>query len=156
MKHYNYFIAALTVAAFSTQVKAQDVQKASLQGDSIAIQLRLDQLEKSKVNLAKRIKGEDQKRNQMVPGISLENMEIINLQQDSLCLALRSEMTDINLEISEQREALKKIRESKPAPQTTTTAAPQTEPAPASPQKPNKIQQAVNALNKKNNNSNNK
>lgn len=51
--------------------------------------------------LIKEIKSEDSKRNRQIAGVSPESMEIINDSQDSLCLALRSELTDVILEIKE-------------------------------------------------------
>lgn len=63
--------------------------------------MRLKLLEVQKEKLQKRIQKEDKLRDRCVPGVSPEAMEAANDRQDSICLALRSEMTDLTLEIEE-------------------------------------------------------
>ncbi len=69
--------------------------------DSIASAVRLKTLHNKKDSLQKEIKLQDSKRNRQISGVSAETMEEMNNRQDSLCLALRSELTDVMLEIKE-------------------------------------------------------
>lgn len=69
------------------QVPSADIKKAAL--------------EKKKDQLQREIKEEDAKRNQIVPGVRPEVLEQINDSQDSLCLSLRSQLVDVELELKE-------------------------------------------------------
>lgn len=69
--------------------------------DSIATAVLLNGLQSKKDKLEKEIKVEDGKRNSQIAGVSPETLEIMNNRQDSICLALRSELVDIILEIKE-------------------------------------------------------
>lgn len=93
-------IAAVAVAAgvFSTGLAAQtNVSR----NDSIASALKLNGLHAKKDKLEKLIKTEDAKRNSQIAGVSPESLEAMNNRQDSICLALRSELLDVILEIKE-------------------------------------------------------
>lgn len=57
--------------------------------------------------LQKRLDAEMSKRNTYVPGATHEALEEYNDRQDSLCLALKSELVDINLQIAEIRSKKK-------------------------------------------------
>lgn len=81
----------------SAQLPAQHTTK----NDSIATALRLNTLQNKKESLQKEIKAQDSKRNKQIPGVSAETLEEMNNRQDSLCLALRSELVDVILEIKE-------------------------------------------------------
>ncbi|MCM1111338.1 MAG: hypothetical protein NC336_09025 [Clostridium sp.] len=74
--------------------------------DSITNAVRLNSLQRKKESLQKEIKVQDAKRNQQIQGVSAETMELMNDKQDSLCLALRSELTDVVLEIKELSAAV--------------------------------------------------
>lgn len=74
--------------------------------DSISITLKLQALQGKRDRLQKKIKEEDSKRNQRIPGVSPERMEEMNDRQDSICLALRSELIDVVLEIKENNPPL--------------------------------------------------
>ena len=74
--------------------------------DSISTTLKLQALQGKRDSLQKKIKEEDSKRNQQIPGVSPERMEEMNDRQDSICLALRSELIDVLLEIKENNPPL--------------------------------------------------
>lgn len=69
--------------------------------DSITANLKLKVLQGKRDNIQKRIKAEDAKRNQQISGVAPERLEEMNDRQDSICLALRSELTEVTLEIKE-------------------------------------------------------
>ena len=80
-------------------VPAQDIQDA--RQDSTLIALKIKELNARKEALAKQIKAEDAKRNRAVHGVSPETQEILDDKQDSICLALRSQLVAVNLELKE-------------------------------------------------------
>lgn len=87
------------VAGFcSVETFAQDN---TTRNDSIVTAVRLNGLQSKKDKLEKEIKVEDGKRNSQIAGVSPETLEAINNRQDSICLALRSELVDVILEIKE-------------------------------------------------------
>lgn len=90
--------AALAQNSQST-VPAQDIQDA--RQDSTLIALKIKELNARKEALAKQIKAEDAKRNRAVHGVSPETQEILDDKQDSICLALRSQLVAVNLELRE-------------------------------------------------------
>lgn len=90
--------AALAQSSQST-VPAQDIQNA--RQDSTLIALKIKELNARKESLAKQIKAEDAKRNRAVHGVSPETQEILDDKQDSICLALRSQLVAVNLELKE-------------------------------------------------------
>lgn len=90
--------AALAQNSQST-VPAQDIQDA--RQDSTLIALKIKELNAWKEALAKQIKAEDAKRNRAVHGVSPETQEILDDKQDSICLALRSQLVAVNLELRE-------------------------------------------------------
>lgn len=69
--------------------------------DSIATAVRLKGLQSRKDKLEKEIMVEEGKRNSQIAGVSPETLETMNNRQDSICLALRSELVDVILEIKE-------------------------------------------------------
>ncbi len=69
--------------------------------DALASTLKVKALQTKREAILKRIKAEDAKRNQQIAGVSPERLEEINDRQDSVCLALRSELTEIVLELKE-------------------------------------------------------
>lgn len=69
--------------------------------DTTVNAIKVKELTMKKTTLEKQIKIEDGKRNQAISGVSVETQEKLNDQQDSICLALRSQLVSIELEIRE-------------------------------------------------------
>lgn len=99
MKRIILPIALIAIAASSSF--AMSPQTNTTRNDSIATAVRLNGLQSKKDKLEKEIKVEDGKRNSQIIGVSPETLEIMNNRQDSICLALRSELVDVILEIKE-------------------------------------------------------
>ncbi len=93
--------ALLTLLAIPLQAQEQDEKR----GNETATQVRMKNLQARKNALQQRIDTEDRKRDQWLEGVSREKMEQLNKQQDSLCLQLRSDLTDIELEMAELKKA---------------------------------------------------
>lgn len=95
-----YFVwSALLMACNVGTAKATD--RSVLPNDSTVNALKIKNLNIRKADLQKQIKMEDKKRNRAIDGVDPETMEAINDKQDSICLALRSELSDIQLELNE-------------------------------------------------------
>lgn len=96
-------ILLISVAALaqSTQSKVPDRNTQETTQDSTIIALKIKELNTRKEALAKQIKAEDAKRNRAVQGVSPETQERIDDKQDSICLALRSQLVAVNLELKE-------------------------------------------------------
>ena len=99
MKRIIFPIAILAIAGSSAL--AMSPQTNTTSNDSIATTVRLHGLQTKKDKLEKEIKIEDSKRNFQITGVSPETLEAMNNRQDSICLALRSELVDVILEIKE-------------------------------------------------------
>lgn len=84
---------------FSIECNAQQGQTSN--DDSTVIAIKIRNLKNRKAALQKQIVEEDKKRNVVIEGVSPEALEIKNERQDSICLELRSELTTIELELSE-------------------------------------------------------
>jgi hypothetical protein len=69
--------------------------------DSIAVSLRVKTLEGCKADLTQKIAEAEAQRNTQVAGASAATLEALNDRQDSLCLALRSQLVDVELELGE-------------------------------------------------------
>ncbi len=91
-------VLAILAGFLSIDISAQT--NAS-RNDSIATAVKLNSLQSKKEKLEKEIKVEDGKRNSQIAGVSPETLEAMNNRQDSTCLALRSELVDVILEIKE-------------------------------------------------------
>lgn len=76
-------------------------QRIEQKDDSTMIALKIKNLNARKVSLKKQIETEDKKRNRVIAGVDPESLERINDRQDSLCLALRSQLTEVQLELDE-------------------------------------------------------
>ena len=76
-------------------------QRIEQKDDSTMNAIKIMNLNARKTSLQKQIELEDKKRNRVIEGVDPENMELINDRQDSLCLALRSQLTDVQLELNE-------------------------------------------------------
>ncbi len=94
-------ILSLAVVAMSLSMAQAIFAQATANNDSIATAIRLNILQNKKKSLQKEIKIQDFGRNKQISGVSAETLEEINNKQDSLCLALRSELVDVILEIKE-------------------------------------------------------
>ncbi|MCD8291357.1 MAG: hypothetical protein LUC91_07635 [Prevotella sp.] len=90
-------VAVFFLTAFSTTAFAQKPTKT----DSIAKAVRLNTLNQRKTSLEDSIKTEDKKRGRTIEGVTPESNERMNATQDSICLALRSKLVDVELEIAE-------------------------------------------------------
>lgn len=99
MRHRPLIYAVIAAAAISGNVTEARVPAAS--NDSIAKATRLDALRKKREKLQNEIKTQDARRNREMAGVSRKRIEEMNNRQDSLCLALRSQLTDVILEIRE-------------------------------------------------------
>lgn len=89
------------IAIFMSMAHEVSALSPEEKNDSLTTVLKLNSLQSKKESLQKEIKLQDAKRNQQIAGVSAETMENINNRQDSLCLALRSELVDVILEIKE-------------------------------------------------------
>lgn len=99
MKRIILPIAIIAIAEFSSF--AMSPQTSTSRSDSIATAVKLNSLQSKKYKLENEIKIADGKRNSQIAGVSPETLEAINNRQDSICLALRSELVDVILEIKE-------------------------------------------------------
>lgn len=75
--------------------------------DTIKIKVKIKELQQTVLALKKKIELEDRKRNQTIDGVSGISMEKINVRQDSICLDLRSQLVDVQLQIKELEFAIK-------------------------------------------------
>lgn len=98
MKRYKYLLPALFLTMCSFTMEAQEPQEVQ---DSTFTSIRIGLLKEDREFLKKLIEEEDAKRNKTIIGVSPERMEIINEQQDSVCLELRSQLVAIELELKE-------------------------------------------------------
>lgn len=94
-------ISAAAALAQNTQSTVPTVNTQENQQDSTLIALKIKELNTRKEALAKQIKAEDAKRYRAVQGVSPETQERIDDKQDSICLALRSQLVAVNLELKE-------------------------------------------------------
>ena len=97
-RHIN--ITVILLLTFCTASYAQN------QTDTLRTRARIAELTVQRNQLKQRIATEDKKRNIQIADVAPEKMEIINLRQDSLCLTLRSQMTEVELEIKELTTAI--------------------------------------------------
>lgn len=94
-------INAAAALAQNTQSTVPTVNTQENQQDSTLIALKIKELNTRKEALAKQIKAEDAKRYRVVQGVSPETQERIDDKQDSICLALRSQLVAVNIELKE-------------------------------------------------------
>lgn len=73
----------------------------STPNDSTVNVIKLKVLTVRESALQKQIQEEDKKRNAIYNGASSETTEALNNRQDSICLDLRSQLIDVQLEIKE-------------------------------------------------------
>lgn len=99
MRHKILLYAAILGAAMSgTYSFAQEPQASDTKAVSSPA---LSSLQKKRERLQKEISEQDAKRNQQISGVTPETLEKINDRQDSICLALRSQLVETDLEIKE-------------------------------------------------------
>lgn len=91
--------SCLSIAA--QDIEPKDAQQQPVGLDSMRYTLKQRELIQNRTTLEQRIRQEDEKRGVTIPGATPDEQEAANLTQDSLCLALRSQLTDINLQINE-------------------------------------------------------
>lgn len=63
--------------------------------------IKVKELTLKKESLLRKIAAEDAKRDQSINGVAPETQEMLNDRQDSVCLALRSQLVSVNLELKE-------------------------------------------------------
>lgn len=90
-----------TIAIASLVGNDAFAQSTPVLNDSIATNIKLNGLRSKRDKLQKEIKIQDAKRNIQTNGVTPETLEEMNDRQDSVCLALRSELVDVILEIKE-------------------------------------------------------
>lgn len=83
--------------SYSTEAYSQE----KVSGDSAVNAIKVKNLRMQISDLERQIKQEDAKRNRTILGVSPEQLEQMNDRQDSICLVLRSQKTDKELELKE-------------------------------------------------------
>lgn len=84
-----------------------NIASAQTKTDTLKVQLKIKELKQTEISLKKRIETEDKKRNQNIDGVSEISMNEINERQDSVCLDLRSQLVDIQLQVKELESSIK-------------------------------------------------
>lgn len=88
---------------------------AQTKADTIKVQIKIKELKQTELALKKSIEAEDKKRNRTIEGVSEVSMNEMNERQDSICLDLRSQLVDIQLQIKEQELLIKPVPTLTPA-----------------------------------------
>lgn len=101
MRHTILAAIALTLAAILGNDASAQNTLPDLENDSVRTAIRLKGLEIQRDKLQAEIKEQDAKRNKQLTDVSAATTEEMNNRQDSICLALRSQLVDINLQIKE-------------------------------------------------------
>lgn len=97
----NFFLTVLlTIASLAAQAQSLALPS-SQRVDSIATAAQISSLEQQRTQLQTRIKQEDAKRGTKTDGVTPQTQEALNDRQDSLCLSLRSQLVDVELQLSE-------------------------------------------------------
>ena len=91
------FCSVIGLANVSAQTKA----------DTVKVQIKIKELKQVEATLKKRIETEDKKRNRNIEGVSETSMDEMNLRQDSVCLDLRSQLVDVQLQVKELELSIK-------------------------------------------------
>lgn len=100
MNFYRLFAIGI-FAAFAISAAAQNVSQNQSRQDSTLTAIKVEELQRKRVSLVERIKIEDAKRDQNTSGVAPETQELLNDRQDSVCLALRSQLVSVELELKE-------------------------------------------------------
>lgn len=98
------FIALLCALSGFGQATAQT------KADTLKVQIKIKELKQKELTLKKEIETEDRKRNQTIEGVTEASMSIINIRQDSICLDLRSQLVDVQLQLKEIERYLKPVQ----------------------------------------------
>lgn len=77
--------------------------------DTIKVQVKIKELKQTELSLKKRIGMEDKKRDQHIEGVSEASMRELNERQDSVCLELRSQLVDVQLQVEELEQSIKPV-----------------------------------------------
>lgn len=93
------FCSVIGLANASAQTKA----------DTVKVQIKIKELKQTEATLKKRIGTEDKKRNRNIEGVSETSMDVINQRQDSVCLELRSQLVDVQLQVKELELSIKPV-----------------------------------------------
>lgn len=103
MKIRNVAVAAGLMAAFIPALaqNPEGVANTQVLGQATVDAVKLKELNLRRESLQKRIETEDAKRNRHIDGVSAQVQEAADDRQDSLCLALRSQLVDVELELRE-------------------------------------------------------
>lgn len=91
------FCSVIGLANVSAQTKA----------DTVKVQIKIKELKQAEATLKKRIETEDKKRNRNIEGVSETSMDEMNQRQDSVCLDLRSQLVDVQLQVKELELSIK-------------------------------------------------
>ena len=91
------FCSVIGLANASAQTKA----------DTVKVQIKIKKLKQIEATLKKHIETEDKKRNQNIEGVSEISMNEMNQRQDSICLDLRSQLVDVQLQVKELELSIK-------------------------------------------------
>ena len=91
------FCSVIGLANVSAQTKA----------DTVKVQIKIKELKQTEATLKKRIETEDKKRNRNIEGVSEISMNEMNQRQDSICLDLRSQLVDVQLQVKELELSIK-------------------------------------------------
>lgn len=89
-------VAAIAIAIAPSVAADDDIIQDNLAGNS-----KYNALNEQRNQLQEQIATEDKKRNQVIEGVSAQQLEQINDRQDSICLELRSQLVSVELQISE-------------------------------------------------------
>ena len=77
--------------------------------DTVKVQIKIKELKQTEATLKKRIETEDKKRNRNIEGVSETSMDEMNQRQDSVCLELRSQLVDVQLQVKELELSIKPV-----------------------------------------------
>ena len=91
----------ISAAVMSSLLLSVSVGVSADDRESIIAAIKVKELTLRKEVLEKQIASEDSKRNQTIAGVSLQTQELLNDRQDSVCLALRSQLVSLELELKE-------------------------------------------------------
>ena len=80
---------------------------AQTKADTVKVQIKIKELKQTEATLKKHIETEDKKRNRNIEGVSEISMNEMNQRQDSVCLDLRSQLVDVQLQVKELELSIK-------------------------------------------------
>lgn len=80
---------------------------AQTKADTVKVQIKIKELKQTEATLKKHIETEDKKRNRNIEGVSEISMNEMNQRQDSICLDLRSQLVDVQLQVKELELSIK-------------------------------------------------